>query len=261
MQADVFIRRRRDSSLFVVAVVAVAVGSAVATAFDPVVALTSVVNASGWIVENFYPDAHSLEKLPDILQKLWDTVLMAIAASTTAALFATSLAIAGANATRPNAYAAMAVRAIASFFRNFPLVGWAMVLLLAFSQSKMTGFLALTLGSIGFLTRAFVETFDEVGATGIEALRATGAHPLHVITQAMLPASLPLMLSWVLYTIDTNIRDAVLVGLVTGTGIGFSFDFYYKSFDFHATSLVTLVSAAAVLLVEVASNRLRRVLL
>jgi phosphonate transport system permease protein len=261
MQVDVFARRRRDRLLFAGAVTAAAVGSAFATKFDPVVAATSVVQAAGWIVEYFYPDAHAIEKLPDILGKLWDTVLMAVAASTAGAVVASALAIAGARTTGPNLYVGLAVRAVASFCRNSPLVGWAMILLLAFSQSKMTGFLALSCGSVGFLTRAFVETFDEVGASPIEALRAAGAHPLHVISQAILPASLPLMMSWVLYTIDTNIRDAVLVGLVTGTGIGFSFDFYYKSFDFHAASLVTLVSAAAVIAVEYVSSRIRRILL
>ena len=46
-------------------------------------------------VSNFYPDADSMKKLPDILLKLWDTVLMSIAATTVAAVFAILLALVG----------------------------------------------------------------------------------------------------------------------------------------------------------------------
>ena len=66
-------------------------------------------------------------------------------------------------------------RGIASLFRNIPLVAWAMVLMLAFSQSALTGYLALFFGSLGFLTRAFIETIDEVSNNSVEALQATGA--------------------------------------------------------------------------------------
>ena len=61
--------------------------------------------------------------------------------------------------------------------------------------------------------------------------------------------------------IDTNIRDAILVGFLTGTGIGFAFDLYYKSFDYHAASLVTIFSAITVIIVEIISNGIRRVIM
>ena len=155
----------------------------------------------------------------------------------------------------------MIARGIASFFRNIPLVAWAMILMLAFSQSSLTGFLALFFGSLGFLTRAFMETIDEVGNNAVEALKSTGAAIFLIIFQAVLPASMPQMVSWLLFMIETNIRDATLVGLLTGTGIGFSFDFYYKSFDYHAASLVVIVIVITVLIVEMVSNGVRRVIM
>jgi phosphonate transport system permease protein len=261
MQADVFVKRRNDSLIFFGIVAVLTVGSIEITKYDVVTGLTSIVKALVWAAANFYPDAKSLKQLPDILDKLWQTVLMAIAATTIAAVMAGVLAFLGSRTTRVSPVITVGVRGIASFFRNFPLVGWAMVLMLAFSQSQLTGYLALVFGSVGFLTRAFLETLDEVGDSPVEALRATGAGYLHIVFQAILPASLPLMVSWILFMIDTNIRDAILVGLLTGTGIGFAFDLYYKSFNFHAASLVTIVSAVAVILVELGSNAVRREIL
>jgi phosphonate transport system permease protein len=136
-----------------------------------------------------------------------------------------------------------------------------MVLMLAFSQSPMTGYLALFCGSLGFLTRAFIETIDEVSSYAVEALVATGAGYWPVIFQAVVPSSIPLIISWLLYMVETNIRDATLVGMLTGTGIGFSFDLYYKSLNYHAASLVVILIVITVIAIEFMSNTIRRVIL
>jgi phosphonate transport system permease protein len=186
---------------------------------------------------------------------------MSVASTTVAAMFAVLLAMVGSRTTRINSFFSVIARGLASVFRNIPLVAWAMILMLAFSQSLLTGYLALFLGSLGFLTRAFIETVDEAGIHAVEALRATGASYPSIILQAVLPSSLPQMISWLLFMIDTNIRDATLVGLLTGTGVGFSFDLYYKNFHFHEASLVVIVIVIAIMTIEMISNYIRRIIL
>ena len=44
-----------------------------------------------------------------------------------------------------------------------------------------------------------------------------------------------------LYMVETNIRDATLVGILTGTGIGFVFNLFYKSFRYDVAGLVILL--------------------
>jgi phosphonate transport system permease protein len=261
MQVDVFIRRRNNALLLFGLLAAVTFGSVVLTRYDLVRGFTSFARAFAWGVSNFYPDGKSIRRLPAILAKLWDTVLISIASTMVAAILALFLALAGSRTTRVHVLFTVLARGIGSFFRNMPLVAWAMVLILAFSQSALTGFLALFFGSLGFLTRAFMETIDEVGEEVVDALKATGASRPHITTQAVLPSSLPQMVSWLLFMIETNIRDATLVGLLTGTGIGFLFDVYYKSFNYHAASLVVIVTVLAVIAMEAVSNNVRRVIL
>ncbi|MDR3540563.1 MAG: ABC transporter permease subunit [Desulfosporosinus sp.] len=261
MQSDIFAKRRKDGLIFFALLTFLTVSSVIITQYDVSKGLTSIVKAIIWGVSNFYPDAKSMTILPEILRKLWDTILMAIAATTVATVFAIVLALVGSRTTRMNNLFSIAARGIASLFRNIPLVAWAMVLMLAFSQSSITGYLALFFGSLGFLTRAFIETIDEVSNNSVEALQATGAGYFSIIFQSVLPSSLPQMISWVLFMIDTNIRDATLVGLLTGTGIGFSFDLYYKSFNFHAASLVVILIVITVIIIEMISNNIRRVIM
>jgi phosphonate transport system permease protein len=261
MRTDIFVKRRNDGLLFLAALSTLTVGSMIITEYDVVKGFTSVFKAFIWGVSNFYPDANSLTKLPDIAEKLWETVLMSVAATTLAAILATLLALTGSRTTRISPYLSIVARGVASVFRNIPLVAYAMILMLTFGQSQITGYLALFLGSFGFLTRAFMETMDEASMHAVEALQATGASYPAIITQAVLPSSLPQMMSWVLFMIDTNIRDATLVGFLTGTGIGFTFDVYYKSFHFHDASLVVLLIVATIIAIEVLSNYVRRIIL
>jgi phosphonate transport system permease protein len=261
MPTDIFARRRNDGLLFFVVLAALTAGSILITHYDVIKGFESISKAFLWGLTNFYPDAHSLSRLPDIVQKLGETVLMSVAATTLAAVFATALALLGSRTTRINGFLCVFARVLASVFRNIPLVAWAMILMLTFSQSLLTGYLALFFGSLGFLTRAFIETMDEASMQAVEALQATGAGYASIVLQAVLPSSLPQMISWLLFMIDTNVRDATLIGLLTGTGIGFSFDLYYKSFHFHEAGLVIILIVATIIAIEMISNFTRRMIL
>ncbi len=261
MQVDIFKQRRNAGLLFFTLLAVLTAGSMLLTQYNMQKGMTSFAEALIWGVANFYPDAASMAKLNDILEKLLETVLMSIAATTLAAILAMFLALAGSRTTRINCLFSIVTRGIASFSRNIPLVAWAMILMLSFSQSPLTGYLALFIGSLGFLTRAFMETIDEASNNSVEALQATGAGYFHVIFPAVIPSSMPQVISWLLYMIETNIRDATLVGIVTGTGIGFSFELYYKNLDYHSASLVVILIVITVIVIESISNFVRRVIL
>ena len=261
MQVKILEKRRRDSLIFFILLLFVTLVSIILTEYNVVKGFTSMGKAVAWTSSNFYPDAKAMTRLPDILAKLQETILMSIASTMVAAVFAIVMALLGSNTTRINNFLSIISRAIASVFRNIPVVSWGMVLVIAFGQSSLTGFFALFFISLGFLTRAFMETIDEVGSSSVEALKATGAGYLHIVFQAVLPASMPQIISWLLYTIENNIRNATLIGILTGTGIGFSFELYYKSLNYHAASLVVILIVITVLFIEYLSNYIRKVVL
>ncbi|MCL6539856.1 MAG: phosphonate ABC transporter, permease protein PhnE [Roseiflexus sp.] len=262
MPPDVFFRRRRLQSLLFFAVLSgLTYGSIVITQFDVVQGIVAVPRAFVWAVANFIPDERAWSRLPRILEKLQETVLVSIAASTIAALFGLGLALLGANTTRPHPWLSLPARGLASIFRNIDVSVWALILLFSFGQSGFTGFFALFFVTFGFITRVMIETIDEISADSVEALRATGAGYGAIISQSVIPACLPQLISWLLYMIETNIRSATLVGILTGTGIGFLFDLYFKNFSYGSASLVVLVTVVTVILIEMLSNSIRRTIL
>lgn len=231
------------------------------TDFNSLKGLLSIPDAFLWMITNFIPEANSFSKLPNILNKLIETILLSVAATTVAAGFALFFGVMGSKVTKVNGIISTVSRFIASVSRNVPDAVWAMIFLLSFGQNVLTGYFALFFVSFGVLTRAFIETIDESSINSIEALEASGASYPQIVFQAVIPSSMTQMISWILYMVETNIRSSTLIGILTGTGIGFVFDLYYKSMNYGVASLVVISIVIAVFIIEFISNYVRRVIL
>lgn len=261
MNEKQFKRRKWKSLGFFLIVVGITWFSAHLTAFNFIEGFSTIPAALIWMGENLRITAETWDRLPGILDRLLETILMSIAATTIAAIVAFFLGLAGSKTTSKSSVVGAFARFIASVSRNIPVVAWALILLISFGQNSLTGFLALFIGTIGLLTRSFIEVIDEAGLSAYEALTATGSTYFQVVGKAVMPQTMPQMVSWVLFMIETNIRSATLVGLLTGTGIGYSFDLYYKMLDYHTVTLITMLIVVAVIIIELTSNRIRKVIL
>ena len=221
---------RRTAAVVGMALVFVALGALSGTyvGFDFMQAILDVPGGLVWMATQFVPSLTSLQKLDTILPALGSTILASIASSCTAAVLAYICAVLGSRSVGVGGPFPLIVRAVASLFRNIPVVAWAFILLFSFKQSEFTGFFAL------FLTYG------------------------QIVAQAVVPMSITSVISWVMYMIETNIRDATLIGLLTGTGIGFVFDVYYKSFRYDIAGLVILSIVLVVIACELTSNFVRR---
>lgn len=254
------ILRKRDSKkiiLFFLLIVAIIIATKISE-FNFVKSIISLPKAFYWMIINFIPSANDFKYLGDIIIKLFETILLAIAATTVAAGFAILFSLMGSTLRENNKIMSSIVRAIACIFRNIPEAVWAMVFLLSFGQNILTGYFALFFVSFGMLTRAFLENIDEVSKESVQALSATGSSFLQIVRQSILPSCSPQILSWILYMIETNIRSSTLIGILTGTGIGFLFDIYYKSMNYGTAGLIIIVIVIAVIGIELLSNSIRR---
>ena len=102
---------------------------------------------------------------------------------------------------------------------------------------------------------------EETSEESFTALRAAGVPYLPAIFNAVFPSIAPGLVSWLLYTVETNVRDSALIGILTGTGIGFLFNLYFKSFRYNSAGLIILCLVIIVLLIDILSNKIRRILL
>lgn len=252
---------QQQLTIFLVILIAITLFAARLTEFNLLHGIQTLPKAFSWMVANLYITEQSFEKFPSIIDKIIETVFLSITSTTTAAVVALFLALMGSEVTKVNAFFSSLARIVASVYRNIPIVAWALILLISFGQNALTGYFALFLATFGFLTRAFIETIDETSSSSVEALRASGATYFQMVSKAVIPECSPQMISWVLYMIETNIRSSTLVGILTGTGIGFMFDLYYKNMDYNVVSLITMSIVVVVVGIELISNYVRRIIL
>lgn len=258
---DIFKRKRMTGLMAAIIVLAIYAGASVIVEFNTLSAMGSMPAAIIWMAGNLIPNAEAMQKLPNILDKLIETALLSVAVTVIAGVFAFFFSLLGANITKVNPLMKRFVRIVAAFFRNVPDVVWAMLLMFSFGQNILTGFFALFFTTFGLLTRAFIETIDEVSSACVEALEATGAGFIQMVFQGIVPSSICGIATWILYMIETNIRSSTLIGLLTATGIGYLFDLYYKRLDFASASLVVYLIVILVIGIEMASNRIRKVIM
>ena len=260
-QSNVFVRRKLLFTLTIICVLALYFLSVSVTNYNFLGGFLTVPRAIYWMVQNLVPTYDSWARLPIIFDRLLETVLVSVAVTVCAAICAFLFSLFGTRTLKVNIIINKIVRFVAAIFRAIPEVVWAILLVFSFGQNAFTGFFALFFTTFGLLTRSFIEAIDEVSASCVEALQATGASNLQVVFQGVVPSSVSIIISWVLYMIETNIRSATLIGLLTGSGIGALFNLYYGRMDWGSAALVVLFTAIIVVIIELGSNQIRKVIL
>ncbi len=193
-----------------------------------------------------------------LIDAIWVTFLLAVASGTIGSFLAYFTALAMSRTTGKNKVLSILVRFVTTFIRNVPSSIWAIILLLAFWFGEFLAFLVMTLGSFGFTARIFADMIDETNPDSIEALESTGANFWQIVAQSIFPETLPITISWALYSIENNIRDATIVGILAGGGIGHLIGIYknFRRFDELAAAVICIV--VMVLLFDQVSMYIRK---
>lgn len=156
----------------------------------------------------------------DVAWALVETVLMAFLGTFGAAIIALPMGFLAARNFTPLGAARFAARRIFDFLRGVDGLIWTIVLSRAFGPGPLTGSLAIMLTDTGTFGKIFSEALENVDDKQIEGLTSTGARPLQRYRFGVIPQITPILLSQVLYYLESNTRSATIIGAITGGGIG-----------------------------------------
>ena len=123
------------------------------------------------------------------------------------------------------------------------------------SGSVLIDGLELSIGSLGKLISESIESVD-MGQ--VEAVKATGAHPLQITSHGFWPQVLPLFISYTLYRFEINVRAATILGIVGAGGIGFYLQEAMRTFSNKNTSTILLIIIVSVFIIDSVSSRIRK---
>lgn len=206
--------------------------------------------------ENYLP--MDFTRLTEQLYQLWITIIISLAGAFAGMVFAFFSAIAISSNTGRNAIVKYIIRGLASLTRNIPDAVWAVILIPCLWFGEFLGFIVMCIISYGFLTRAFADSIDEANSSCIEALNATGASYWQIIIHAVIPETMPSLISWSLFAAENNIRSATVIGMLTGGGIGFLMGTYkgFMRYQLLCTSILLIV--IVVIITDQISTQIRK---
>ncbi len=156
----------------------------------------------------------------DVVWAIGETILMAFLGTMGAAIIALPLGFLAAKNFTPLGPVRFVVRRIFDFVRGVDGLIWTIILSRAFGPGPMTGALAILVTDTGSFGKLFSESFENIDGKQIEGIASTGAKPMQRYRFGVIPQVVPVLLSQILYFLESNTRSATVIGAITGGGIG-----------------------------------------
>ena len=163
----------------------------------------------------------SWELFMEPVTAIGETLAMAFLGTLLAGLAALPLSFLGAKNILRVEWMRFGVRRGFDTLRAFEQLVLALIFIRAFGLGPLAGIFAIAISDIGVLAKLFSEAIENIDQKQVEGVKASGGGPLQVIRLAILPQVLPVMLSNLLYQLESNTRSATILGIVGAGGIGF----------------------------------------
>jgi len=198
----------------------------------------------------------------EIFTALFETIMMAVLGTVTAAIFGLPLAFLAARNFTPSSFLRFGTRRLFDFLRGIDMLIWSLIFIRAFGLGPLTGALAIAFTDTGSLGKLFSEALENIDNKQVEGVRATGASQIQRYRFGVIPQILPVFVSQILYYLESNTRSATVIGALGAGGIGLMLVETMKtSRDWENTSYIIILTIVVVIVMDQTSGWLRRKLI
>ena len=198
------------------------------------------------------------EYIAKLGRPIWDTLNIATMGTIISLVIAVPVAFLAARNTTPSR---LFIRPVALLVivstRSINSLIWALLLIAIIGPGVFAGIIAIAIRSIGFCAKLLYEAIEEIDASQVEAITATGASRWQVMAYGIVPQILPAFAGIAVFRWDINIRESTVLGLVGAGGIGLQLSASLNVLAWPQVSLILLVILCAVVLSEWVSAKVR----
>ena len=215
------------------------------------------IEQGGRFIARMFPPDVAPDKMKLMMRGLYESLEIAVIASVLGILLSLPIGLLAARNLMP-AWVTWPVRLFIALCRSFHQVIIAIIFVKAVGFGALAGILALTVGSIGFVAKLFAEAIEEISLAQVEAIRATGASFMNVVTYSVMPQVLTRFVGFATYQVDSNLRNSTMVGIVGAGGIGGTMFAAFQKFDYDYLLTILLAIIAMIMLSEMLQNAVKR---
>lgn len=146
-------------------------------------------------------------------------------------------------------------RGTAMVSRGVPEVMWAFLFIAFFGPGLVAGTLAIAVHTLGVLARVFGETVDNLPLSRFEAVG--GASRTVAWGAVAVPVAWRDWMTYAFFQFESNVRAAVVLGLIGVGGLGFQFSFNFEWFRFERAGTYLIAMIVLTVLIDRASRLLK----
>jgi phosphonate transport system permease protein len=198
--------------------------------------------------------------LPEAAAAMLSSICMALASLFAGFVLSIVLSFLAAGNIAPNKHLAALIKAGAAIVRAIPALVWILMIVASMGFGATGGMVGLIFPTMGYLTKSFIASIEEMGGDVVEALRSVGASWPAIVYRGMMPALITPFLSWIALRIEANIAESVNLGLLGIAGVGNLLMGALGKYDYGSITAVIIVILAAMMLIEIFINKLKRII-
>jgi phosphonate transport system permease protein len=153
-----------------------------------------------------------------------------------------------------------AIKGFVALIRAVPTVLWVLIFAVSAGLGSVAAVVGMTFHTVGYLIKAYSESFEELDDGIIEALKASGANWWQIVFQAVIPSSVTYLISWTFLRFEINFGVAIAMGAAAGAG-GIGYEMFMASgfyLDLKEVGTITYFILTFAILFEVLATRIKR---
>jgi phosphonate transport system permease protein len=226
------------------------------TGFGALTLFQGFARAAEFVVTDLLPPR--LEVVPQHLDAALETLYMSYAGMVISIVLSIPLAVLAARNTTVHRAVSYLAKATTAFIRAVPEIVFGIFLVAVFGLGPVAGTIALGVGGVGILAKAYADGLEATDMRQVEGIRAAGGSWLQMLGQGVWPQFKPSFVTWSLFRLDLNIRAAAVLGLVGAGGIGHSLLQAINLYQFKTGTTLILMIFVMILIVEATTGAIRR---
>ena len=154
-------------------------------------------------------------------------------------------------------YVSIPVRIFLSATRSLPSLIWAILFVIVIGFGPLSGVLAMTFYTIGYLGKLQYETFEGMANDPLEASRAMGLSRSSILLNVVIPENSNHLLSQLMFMFEYNVRHGTVIGIVGAGGIGYYISTYLKFLQYEKVFALLILIFVVVVFIDLLSMMIR----
>ena len=152
---------------------------------------------------------------------------------------------------------AIPFRFLLAAMRTLPSIIWAIFFVILVGLGPVSGVLAMTFYTIGYLGNLQYETIEGLSNDPLDAAKAMGLNNSEIIQRVVIPETANNLISQLFFMFEYNVRHGSVIGIVGAGGIGYYISTYLKFLQYDKVIALLLILFVVVVFIDLISIKAR----